>query len=221
MSVRADWVWRAADSESRLMRYRGRDNGREGGRKEREGSGIQPPSNVAQAGSFAPGLINSNIGAIHGSVFSNNQFNQIHHHHHHPQAEDDADYAEYAKIKVRDIILETELRSGDIHHDLQPDGIVVEIGQIRKYTGRLLQQPHGSILIHKYEGLATRAWKWDFDVLSAVRHPNIIQLYGLCYARNFTALMFHNVQKTAFRKYHRSLSGPSFVTYFGEVVNGK
>ncbi|KAJ7591689.1 hypothetical protein C8J56DRAFT_1024152, partial [Mycena floridula] len=105
-------------------------------------------NNDAQLGAFAPNLIHSNIGTIHGSLFSNNQLNQIHHHHHHhPQADDDADYA---KIKVRDIILETELGSHNFHHDLQSDGTLVEVGRIRKYTGRLFQQPHGSMLIHKY-----------------------------------------------------------------------
>ncbi|KAJ7571913.1 hypothetical protein C8J56DRAFT_100553 [Mycena floridula] len=124
-------------------------------------------SNDAQAGAFVQSLIHSNIGTIHGSVFSNNQVHHHHHHHHHPQADDDADYAE---IKVRDIILETELRSGDIHHDLQSDGTLVKVGRIRKYIGRLFQHPHGSMLIHKYEGLATTDWKHHFDVLSAVSY---------------------------------------------------
>ncbi|KAJ7575662.1 hypothetical protein C8J56DRAFT_1172036 [Mycena floridula] len=174
-------------------------------------------NNNAQLGAFAPSLIHSNIGTIHGSLFSNNQSNQIHHHHHHhPQADDDADYA---KIKVRDIILETELGSHNFHHDLQSDGTLVEVGRIRKYTGRLFQQPHGSMLIHKYEGLAISNWKRDFHRLSGVRHPNIIQLYGLCCARNFTALIFHNVQKTGFDQYHLSLSGPSFVSYIADAMD--
>ncbi|KAJ7574709.1 hypothetical protein C8J56DRAFT_463921 [Mycena floridula] len=171
-------------------------------------------SNDAQAGAFVQSLIHSNIGTIHGSVFSNNQVH--HHHHHHPQADDDADYAE---IKFRDIILETELRSGDIHHDLQSDGTLVEVGRIRKYIGRLFQHPHGSMLIHKYEGLATTDWKTHFNVLSAVRHPNIIQLYGLCRSSNFTALAFHNAQRNGVFEYHLSLSAPSFVTYLADVID--
>ncbi|KAJ7571916.1 hypothetical protein C8J56DRAFT_1084408 [Mycena floridula] len=180
-------------------------------------------------------LNSGNIGTIHGSLFSNNQLNQIHHHHHHhPQADDDADYAE---IKVQDIILETELRSSDIHHDLQSDGTLVEVGRIWKYTGRLFQQPHGSMLIHKYEGLASTDWKRVFNVFSAVRsilplpiigwaliharHPNIIQLYGLCRSSNFTALIFHNAQRTQFLKYHLSLSGPSFITYIADAETNK
>ncbi|KAJ7574704.1 hypothetical protein C8J56DRAFT_1172610 [Mycena floridula] len=171
-------------------------------------------SNDAQPGAFTPSLNGANIGTIHGSLFSHNQIH--HHHHHHPQADDDADYAE---IKVREIILETELRSGDIHHDLQSDGTLVEVGRIRKYIGRLFQHPHGSMLIHKYEGLATTDWKRHFDVLSAVRHPNIIQLYGLCRSSNFTALAFHNAQRNGVFEYHLSLSGPSFVTYLADVID--
>ncbi|KAJ7582181.1 hypothetical protein C8J56DRAFT_1100581 [Mycena floridula] len=165
------------------------------------------------AGALVQSLNDANIGTIHGSLFSNNQ---IHHHHHHPQADDDVDYAE---IKVRDIILETELGSGDIHYDLQSDGTLVKVGRIHKYTGRLFHQPHGSMLIHKYEGLATRNWKRDFHCLAGVRHP-IIQLYGLCRSRHFPALIFHNVQQKSLKQYHLSLAGPSFITCISDLLQG-
>ncbi|KAJ7586842.1 hypothetical protein C8J56DRAFT_890784 [Mycena floridula] len=165
------------------------------------------------------------LGTIHGSVFSNNQ---VYPHHHHPQANDDDDEEDvrvlsfnipvvwfihnfqYAEIKVRDIILETELGSGDIHHDLQSDGTLVEIGWIQKYIGQLFYQPHGSMLIHKYEGETTGVWKSHLNMLSALKHPNIIQLYGLRRPRHFPALIFHN-------EYHLSLSGPSFVTFVADL----
>ncbi|KAJ7575664.1 hypothetical protein C8J56DRAFT_1032418, partial [Mycena floridula] len=157
-------------------------------------------------------LKSRSLGTINGSLFSNNQV----HHHHHPQLKDDADYAE---INVRDIILETELGSQSFHHDLRSDGTLVEVAQIRKYTGRLFYQPHQTMLIHKYEGLATTEWKSHFNVLSAVRHPNIVQLYGLCRSRNFTALIFHNVQRNRVREYLRSLSGSSFLTYIADLMD--
>ncbi|KAJ7587876.1 hypothetical protein C8J56DRAFT_83591 [Mycena floridula] len=51
------------------------------------------------------------------------------------------------------------------------------------------------------------------------RHPNIIQLYGLCRSSNFTALAFHNAQRNGVFEYHLSLSGPSFVTYLADVID--
>ncbi|KAJ7573229.1 hypothetical protein C8J56DRAFT_904005 [Mycena floridula] len=110
-------------------------------------------SNDPQAGALVQNLNSGNIGTIHGSLFSNNQLNQIHHHHHHhPQADDDAD-----------------VRVFSLWYPLDWVDPQFPVGRIRKYTGRLFQQPHGSMMIHKYEGLAIRDWKSHFDVLSAVR----------------------------------------------------
>ncbi|KAJ7599989.1 hypothetical protein C8J56DRAFT_1019418 [Mycena floridula] len=148
-------------------------------------------SNDTQAGAQ---LRLSTLGTIHGSLFSNNQLNQIHHHHHHPQADDDADYAE---INLRDIILETELDSGFTRHDLQSDNTLVEFGRIRKYTGRLFHQPHGSMLIHKYEGLAITTGR----------------------AFQCVVCIFHNPQRNRVLDYHLSLSGAAFVTYMLDVMD--
>ncbi|KAJ7580555.1 hypothetical protein C8J56DRAFT_1058203 [Mycena floridula] len=140
-------------------------------------------------------LHHTRLDNINAPVLSNNQLTTVYNHHQPPDNKD------YAQIKVRDIILKTELKSGT-HHELQPDGTLL--------------QP--AMLIRKYEGLAAKDWERDLEVFSAVRHPNILQLYGVCDSRHFTALIFHSGHQSTFRDYHLSLSGPSFVTWISGLL---
>ncbi|KAJ7591770.1 hypothetical protein C8J56DRAFT_931695 [Mycena floridula] len=184
------------------------------------------PSDESSGRSLIQTVQGSQIGNVNGPMFSNNQITTIHNHHPTREA-DDAEYQDYAELKLRDIILgpefesEFESSSRNVHHDLQPDGTLVEIGRTRQYTGHLFKNSNEPMLIRKYEGTAVQDWKRELNALSRIRHPNIIQLYGLSRSSHFMTLVFHSFNggnRITVPEYHMSLSGISFLMYIPNIV---
>ncbi|KAJ7574714.1 hypothetical protein C8J56DRAFT_1172614 [Mycena floridula] len=95
----------------------------------------------AQMGALIQSLHGARLDNINGPVFSNNQLTTVHHHH---QAPDNKDYTE---IKVGDIVLKKELKSGSTHHELQSDGTLSDVGQIRVYDGYIYDHSNRPMLI--------------------------------------------------------------------------
>ncbi|KAJ7577714.1 hypothetical protein C8J56DRAFT_1060882 [Mycena floridula] len=152
-------------------------------------------------------------GNVHGSMFSNNHLTIISS----PNANNDQDYIEF---KVRDIIL----RPGEIHirhidQDLQSDGTRVSTGEIHELNVEVVHSPR-QFKIWRYERSAIEShWKKDLDAFRAVKHQNIIQLYGFCRSPILTALVFHDFQRSTWSEdYHLTLSGMPFVTYWADRI---
>ncbi|KAF7353245.1 MFS general substrate transporter [Mycena sanguinolenta] len=63
----------------------------------------------------------------------------------------------------------------------------------RVYTAKLEGHDSGHMTVAMYEGDgAKKAWKQHLTKYEAVRHPNIVQLYGLISTKKLYAMVFHN-----------------------------
>ncbi|KAJ7591771.1 hypothetical protein C8J56DRAFT_1162434 [Mycena floridula] len=164
------------------------------------------------------------IGTSNGPILSNNTVTTINHYHQ-PQetapigAPSKFDHSDHTMVKLGDIILKSELeilfngRPSDIDPNSKVES-VVEIDKIVSYSARLMSRPSLDMLIHKYEGAAVQQLRPDFGIYSRVRHPNILQLYGLCQSPVFQGLIFHSVGRLSrSQNFHTGLSGFNFIKY--------
>ncbi|KAJ7582053.1 hypothetical protein C8J56DRAFT_956750 [Mycena floridula] len=166
-------------------------------------------------------LQGATIGNVNGSLFSNNHITTVNHNHY-PHKIDDKDNENYHILEAADLILESQIMSHEIFHDLQPDGTLQQTGRIRDYTGRVVNQPTAGFLIRQYEEMAIPDLERDLEVLSKIRHPNILQLYGVCHTKWFRALVFHDMTAKGpmnISEYHSSLSGPAFISYIMKIID--
>ncbi|KAJ7587724.1 hypothetical protein C8J56DRAFT_81355 [Mycena floridula] len=54
-----------------------------------------------------------------------------------------------------------------------------------------------------------------FAGLSDCRHPNILQLYGICHSKHFTALVFHNAPSLMYRgEYYKTLPSSQWISHY-------
>ncbi|KAJ7576498.1 hypothetical protein C8J56DRAFT_973092 [Mycena floridula] len=183
-------------------------------------------------GAFVQSLEGATLGDIHGSLMSHNQISTVHQNAYQfnvpsisqtvtninqlsRNTEDDND--DYHVLKAGDLILESQLRTARTHFDLQEDGTFGPMLTVTDYTGRV-SQSNSHVLIRRYEEAVNLHWTRDLDCLVGARHPNILQLYGVCRSTKFRALVFHNTTtEMTVKDYHKSLHGTAFVTYLVEV----
>ncbi|KAJ7577767.1 hypothetical protein C8J56DRAFT_1031392, partial [Mycena floridula] len=135
-----------------------------------------------------------------------------------PQASPQDEDEDYAKVKAYDIVLETDQGTWNTDHDLQPDGTLIKVGYVQEHTGYILGKPNDKMLIRHYMGRSIMKLKQDLEVFSAVKHPYILQLYGLCNAKKFTALIFQDGRYQKLALYSLTLPATSFVTYFYNII---
>ncbi|KAJ7588340.1 hypothetical protein C8J56DRAFT_941395 [Mycena floridula] len=184
--------------------------------------------------SFSQKMQGNTIRDINAPLLSNNQITNINHHYyrHAPTRSDSEDEEDYHKFQAADLILDSELRSDEIH---EPQSQLVT-GVVRDYTGRVVNIPGAKFQIRKYEGIAhTEEWHRDLALLSEIkcvisqvpssrscpvdRHPNIPQLYGICHSRRFRALVLHSFDAGRdVERYHASLIGHEFISYLIDVI---
>ncbi|KAJ7588135.1 hypothetical protein C8J56DRAFT_941045 [Mycena floridula] len=121
--------------------------------------------------------------------------------------------SDYTLLKLGDIVLGLEAAYPDVEHEFEADGQKRVIGRIDEYSGRLVTTGGMPVLVRRYEGSKSLQWKHDLEIFSSIKHPNILQLYGLSHSKRFQTLVFHGVTRSAYDEYHYKLSGIDFIKY--------
>ncbi|KAJ7587504.1 hypothetical protein C8J56DRAFT_942018 [Mycena floridula] len=139
------------------------------------------------------------MGNVTAPILSHNRVNHVHHHNHYGAHSVDSD-PDFTAVKFGDIFLEEEIRSS-----------TTQLGTDRTmYQGRVMASP---MLIHHYAKSAEKFEQNYRNHSSLARHPNILQLYGVCRSPRFNALVFHGYASSSYETYHKSLSSMEFVSH--------
>ncbi|KAJ7587760.1 hypothetical protein C8J56DRAFT_1165046 [Mycena floridula] len=116
---------------------------------------------------------------IKGPVMSNNQVNINHYY----RSQANFDDSDFAVLRVGDIYLEEEL------------GRYRDVNDVRgtRYKGQIMASSTLNMSIWSYHGeRAAEALEKAYKKYASLpRHPNILQLYRICYSPHLTALVFY------------------------------
>ncbi|KAF7353135.1 hypothetical protein MSAN_01501000 [Mycena sanguinolenta] len=84
----------------------------------------------------------------------------------------------------------------------------------RVYKAKLEGRESGHMTVAMYEGDgAEEAWKQHLEKYEALRHPNIMQIYGLVSTKNLYAMVFHD-ELIPYAQFHRRFEhSPILTTY--------
>ncbi|KAJ6465835.1 hypothetical protein C8R45DRAFT_493081 [Mycena sanguinolenta] len=131
--------------------------------------------------------------------------------------------SEFRRITLGDMKLGKELQniSGTVHRHCQSAGVR------RMYSAEISPDP-APVTVAIYQGhAAEEEWHRDLAKYEAIRHPNIMQLYGLVNTRCFHAMVFHHelipYHQFLKRFQHSSILSTYFIGYcaieFDEAIN--
>ncbi|KAJ7587797.1 hypothetical protein C8J56DRAFT_82650 [Mycena floridula] len=114
------------------------------------------------------------------------------------------------------------LRVGDIHLEEEIGSYLDENNVWRtKYKGKIMASstPNISIWTYRGERAAEALEKAYKKYASLPRHPNILQLYGVCCSPHLTALVFHGTPFFMDRRdYYKSLPSSQWMTHYLKLV---
>ncbi|KAJ7573773.1 hypothetical protein C8J56DRAFT_506402 [Mycena floridula] len=143
------------------------------------------------------------MGNINAPVMSNNQVN-INHYYGSRANFDDGDFA--------------VLRVGDIHLEEEIESYLDENNVWRtRYKGKIMASSTPNISIWSYRGeRAEEALEKAYKKYASLpRHPNILQLYGICCSPHLTALVFHGRPHVLYRwEYYKLLPVSQWIPYW-------
>ncbi|KAF7330730.1 MFS general substrate transporter [Mycena sanguinolenta] len=100
---------------------------------------------------------------------------------------------EFRSIRLGDVNLIKEFKMCSSPQSSLVDRQTPGASVRRVYTAKLEGRDSGHMTVAMYEGDgAKKAWKQHLTKYEAVRHPNIVQLYGLISTKKLYAMVFHN-----------------------------
>ncbi|KAJ7587845.1 hypothetical protein C8J56DRAFT_942704 [Mycena floridula] len=119
----------------------------------------------------------------------------------------------FAVLQLGDIFLEEELLVSEY-----PNNTL----KTSRYRGRIIASPSANMSIWSYQGSsADQEFEDKYRIYSSLpRHPNILQLYGVCRSPFLTALIFHGggpLSRTV--EHHESLPPSEYVAYYIAVIH--
>ncbi|KAJ7580704.1 hypothetical protein C8J56DRAFT_1169085 [Mycena floridula] len=126
---------------------------------------------------------------------------------------------DYTILRLGDIILEAEQCCLHLKYseDSDSDRTLIQSVPIQEYTGRVGAK--SGMVIRKYDGVgSTSEWAQDRAVFETLRHPNILQLYGLCLSPRFQALIFHGGPRSLIFNHHKTLTGVDFLKFPLDII---
>ncbi|KAF7353330.1 hypothetical protein MSAN_01521200 [Mycena sanguinolenta] len=119
--------------------------------------------------------------------------------------------SEFRTIRLGDIKLRKQFRPESYYIVDFKSGLCRETIVRRVYSGEIRGDP-GPVTVTMYEGdWAEERWRQDVAKYAAIRHPYIMQLYGLVNTRTLRAMVFHD-ELIPFRPFRRQYS-PVLNTY--------
>ncbi|KAJ7587608.1 hypothetical protein C8J56DRAFT_1165004 [Mycena floridula] len=138
------------------------------------------------------------MGNINAPVMSNNQVNITNY------------YGAQGHSDARDIYLEEEIES------------YLEENNVwrTRYKGKIMASSIANMSIWSYRGeTAGEALEKAYEIYASLpRHPNILQLYGICCSTQLTALAFHGALYVMDRRdYYKSLPSSQWITHYRKL----
>ncbi|KAF7337253.1 Kinase-like protein [Mycena sanguinolenta] len=127
----------------------------------------------------------------------------------------------HQKIRLGDVNLIKEFKEMRSSPQSSVVGRQTPGASIRKvYTAKLEGHESGHMTVAMYEGDgAEEAWNQHLEKYEAVRHPNIMQLYGLVDSRRLRGLVFHGGVHSQFSVFEFAYIIGYCCTEFGEATN--
>ncbi|KAJ7177197.1 hypothetical protein C8R46DRAFT_49316 [Mycena filopes] len=95
------------------------------------------------------------------------------------------------KIPLGDIDLQTPLRADELYFD-EETGLVRRRSYSRRVYSAKVGRQGENMTVVVYEGeAAEQGWHWDAAKYLNIRHPNVLQIYGVAASRVIHASLFH------------------------------
>ncbi|KAJ7792341.1 hypothetical protein B0H14DRAFT_3160269 [Mycena olivaceomarginata] len=171
---------------------------------EREFTVVSMTNNAGSApysGAFFPGAAGFTIG---GGNFTSNVTNNVFN----PPLEQ---LSAFRTIRLGDIKLGKELRFDDsgVVRRCQGRGAIIR----RMYSAKIMGRETGPMTIAIYQGDGAEKWQQLIEKYESIRHPKIMQLYGLVRTKGLHAMVFHD-DLIPFRQFlNRFRHSPVLTTY--------
>ncbi|KAJ7792344.1 hypothetical protein B0H14DRAFT_3563723 [Mycena olivaceomarginata] len=131
------------------------------------------------SGAFFPGAAGFTIG---GSNFTSNVINNVYN----PPPEEPSGQPAFRTILLGDIKLLKEIRLNN------ESGVVVRRSRRRMYSAKVVGGEPGPMTVVMYQGDTEEEWRQHIAKYESIRHPNIMQLYGLVRAKGLRGMVFHD-----------------------------
>ncbi|KAJ7587820.1 hypothetical protein C8J56DRAFT_82891 [Mycena floridula] len=143
---------------------------------------------------------------INAPVMSNNQVN-IKNINNYYGSQGNFERSDFAVLRVGDIYLEEE-----VERYLDQNSV-----WRTRYKGQITASSTCNMSIWSYHGeRAEEELEKAYQVYASLpRHPNILQLYGICCSSHLTALVFHGAPYLIFRpKYYKMLPSSQWIPHY-------